>query len=212
MSGKITVKEMKHDGLVDAVASTASFFERHRLPLIILAVAAVGAAVVFGVSSYRVSNRMTAAAQSLSEAKNREDLEAVYRNYPETPSASLALIQAGAFAFSAGDYTAARDAYLLFREKYPEHTLADFAQMGIAASLEAEERWNEAIEAYRRVIAQYPDSARVPEAAFNQGRCWKNAGRLEEARRSFQELFERFPQSPYAFLARDEVAALGYSQ
>lgn len=213
MSGKkVTVKKMKHDGLVDAVASTASFFERHRLPLIILAAAAVGAAVVFGVSSYRVSSRKTAAARALSEAQTRQDLEAVYKNYPETPSGPLALIQAGAFSFSAGDYTASRNAYLLFRERYPEHTLADFAQMGIASSLEAEGRWNEAIEAYRQVIAQYPGSARVAEAAFNQGRCWREAGRLADARRSFQEVFERFPQSPYAFLARDEWAALGYSQ
>jgi len=212
MSEKITLKEMKHDGLVDAVATTATFFERHRLPLLILAVLLVTAAVVFGLFSSRASGRRAEAARLLNEAESRTDLENVYENFPETSSAPLALLRAGALAFSAEDYAAARAAYLLFLEKYPRHHLADFSQMGVAASLEAEERWGEAIDAYREMFARYPGSVRIPEAAFNQGRCWQAAGRPGEARQAFQQVYERFPQSPYAFLAREEWVALGYSQ
>ena len=49
MSAKrVSVKEMKHDGLVEAVASTATFLERHRLPLIFLAVAVAAVALAIG--------------------------------------------------------------------------------------------------------------------------------------------------------------------
>ncbi len=209
---KVSVKEMKHDGLVDAVAASASFFQRHQLGLIVLAAAVVAAAVVFGAFSYRASSRVTSAAEALSAAQSEQGLKAVYENYPETPSAPLALIQAAALAFSEGDYGSARTTYLLFREKYPEHLLAPFAQNGIASTLEAEGRWDEAIENYNLVIARYPDSALAPEAAFNRGRALLEAGRADEARPVFAELFQRYPESPYSLLARDEWVALGYSQ
>ncbi len=209
---KVTFKEMRHDGLVDAVAASASFFQRHRIGMIILVAAVVAAAVVFAVSSYRVSSRITAAAEALSAAQSGEDLKVVYENYPETPSAPLALIQAAALFFSEGDYGSARASYLLFREEYPEHILAPFAQVGLASTLEAEGRWNEAIENYNLVIARYPDSAAAPEAAFNRGRALLAAGRDNEARQAFEQLFQRYPGSPYSLLARDEWVALGYSQ
>ncbi len=211
MSAKrVSVKEMKHDGLVEAVASTATFLERHRLLLIVLATVVVGVAVVIGWISYREASHRAAAARLLSEAQGREELQAVYGSYPDTPSAPLALIQAGALSFSEGDYAAARNSYRLFEERYPEHPLADFAQMGIAASLEAEGRWNEAVEAYRLLIVRYPDSARVPEAAFGQGRCWREADRPAEAREAFRQVYRQFQQSPYARLAREEEVALEY--
>ncbi len=213
MTGKkVTVKEMKHDGLVDAVAASASFFERHRLPLLILGAAAAAAAIVIALFAYRSTGRTAAAVRELSAARTFEELAAVYENYPQTPSAPLALVQAGAFAFTEGEYGPARNYYLLFRENYPGHILAGFAQMGIASTLEAEGRWDEALAAYDRLAAVYPDSALVPQAAFNRGRCLREAGRPEEARREFKMVFERFPQSPYAFLARDEWVALGYSR
>lgn len=209
---KVTVKEMKHDGLVDAVATTATFFERHRGPLIILAVAVVAAAVTFSVISYRTTSRDRSAVREFSAAGSIEEMVAVYESYPRTPTAPLALIQAGAFAFREGEYGPARNYYLLFRENYPEHILAGFAQMGIAASLAAEGRWDEALAAYDRLISSYPDSALVPRAYFNRGRCLRQAGESEQARREFQMVFERFPQSPYAFLAREEWVALAYSR
>ncbi len=213
MSGKkVTVKEMKHDGLVDAVAASASFFERHRLPLMILGAAVAATAIVIALLAYRSTGRTAAAARELSSARTVEELAAVYENYPETPSAPLALVQAGAFAFAEGEYGPARNYYLLFREGYPEHILAAFAQMGVASTLEAEGRWDEALAAYDRLAAVFPDSALVPQAAFNRGRCLRAAGRRDEARREFKAVFERYPQSPYAFLARDEWVSLGYSR
>lgn len=209
---KVSFKEMKHDGLVDAVAASASFFQRHQLGLIVLAAALVAAAVVFGVFSYRVSSRVTTAAEALSAAQSGQELKSVYEKYPETPSAPLALIQAAALAFSEGDYGSARTTYLLFREDYPDHPLAPFAQNGVASTLEAEGRWDEAIENYNLVIARYPDSAVAPEAAFNRGRALLESGRPREARQAFGELFQRFPESPYSLLARDEWVALGYPQ
>ena len=82
--------------------------------------------------------------------------------------------------------------------------------MGIAASLQAEGRWDEAIEAYGLLIARYPDSARVPEAAFNQGCCWRDAGRPAEARKAFRQVYQLYQQSPYARLAREEEVTLEY--
>lgn len=207
---RVTVKEMKRDGLVDAVVTTASFFDRYRRPLVVLAAAVAVAAVIFAVFSYRASSRAVAAVGAFSTARTVEELTAVYENYPQTPTAPLALIQAGAFAFNRGEYSPARNYYLLFQENYPGHILADYAQMGIAASLEAESRWDEALEAYDRLAALYPDSVLVAQAHFNRGRCLRAAEDTEGARREFQTVFERYPQNPYAFLAREEWVALGY--
>ncbi len=201
---------MKRDGLVDAVATTASFFDRYRRPLVILAAAVAVAAVVFAFFSYRATSQAVAAVGAFSTARTVEELAAIYENYPRTPTAPLALIQAGAFAFNRGEYPLARNYYLLFQENYPGHILADYAQMGIASSLEAESRWDEALKAYDRLAALYPDSVLVAQTHFNRGRCRRAAEDIEGARQEFQLVFERFPQNPYAFLAREEWVALGY--
>lgn len=205
---KITVKEMKHDGLVDAVVASASFMRRYRGAVLILVAVVVVVVVVLTAVSYHEASAITAAADELSRVRSKEDLRAVYQQYPETPSAPLALVQLGAVLYDDSEFEEARDSYQLFLKRYPQHPLSAFARMGISYCLESEEKLEEAIAGYGRIGEVYPASSLVAEAGVNIGRCQARLGRRQDALMAYRVVIERFPRSMYAGLAREELVHL----
>ncbi len=205
---KITVKEMKHDGLVDAVATTATFMQRYQVAFIALSVILVLAVVVFAAVFYHAASRVEKGESDLSQARSKEDLRAVFDQFPNTPSGALALIQLAAVLYDEGEFDQAEETYQLFISKYPEHPLAAFAQMGVAYCLESKGKLEEAVAGYGLIESRYPASSLVPEAGVNRGRCLAGLGRNNEALESYRSVIERFPQSMFAGLAREELVSL----
>ena len=210
MSDKITVKEMKHDGLVDAAVTTASFMRNYRTVVLSLAGVVIIAVIVVAAYISHSSSLIENAEQSLSQARSKDDLRAVCEEYPDTPSAPLALIQLAAIQYDEKEFGPAGESYQLFLQQYPRHRLADFAQMGIAYSLEGKGEWAAAIEKYGAVGDLYPGSSLSAEADLNAGRCRVRLGRIQPAINSYREVIERFPRSMYAALAREELVQLLY--
>ena len=207
---KITVKEMKHDGLVDAVATTTTFMRKYRGVFFILGgVVIIVAVIIAAVISHSASVKEKAE-QALNQARSRDQLQAVYEEYPDTPSAPLALIQLGAVQYDGNEYVQALESYQLFLKSYRAHRLADFARMGIAYCRESEGKWDAAIQEYRNIENAYPNSSLAAEAALNIGRCQARQGQIQIALISYRDVLERFPQSMYAALAREELVDLLY--
>ncbi|MFH1039219.1 MAG: tetratricopeptide repeat protein [PVC group bacterium] len=205
---KITVKEMRHDGLVDAVATTASFMRRYRAAALVLGIILVAGAVIFAAVSYHTAGTIARAETELGAARSREDLRAVFDRYPDTPAAPLALIQLAAALYDAGEFDQARDTYRLFIGRYAAHRLAPFAQMGAAYCLESAGKLEEALAGYGRIGERYPGSSLEPEAGVNRGRCLVRLGRYDEALEAYRSVIERFPRTMYAGLAREELVSL----
>lgn len=207
---KITVKEMKHDGLVDAAVTTASFMRVHRSAFLILAIIiVVGAAVVAAFVSHSTS-LIDKSTLALSQARTKEDLLKVFEEYSETPSAPLAVISLASLQYNEGEFGSARESYQKFLKHYPDHSLAGFAEMGAGFCLESEGELEAAVDKYEGVINLYPNSSLGAEAALNVARCRVGLGRFQDAIASCREVIENYPQSLYAALAREELVHLLY--
>lgn len=91
-------------------------------------------------------------------------------------------------------------------------------QFAVAAGHYGQERWQEACEAFEKMLATHPDHKRANQARFFYGEALAQLNRPEEARRQFAELLRRDPDHRYArqalfrsgeaaYLAGDAAAA-----
>ncbi|MBI5207159.1 MAG: outer membrane protein assembly factor BamD [Candidatus Firestonebacteria bacterium] len=71
---------------------------------------------------------------------------------------SKRLYKTGEFYFDNDKHEAAVIYYKNVIEEYPETKWAAYAQFGIAETFEKESDWNKAIQAYRKLLEDYPDS------------------------------------------------------
>ena len=203
-----TRKGLQHDGLVDAVSSSAAQFQKHSRAYIAAFAAIVILALVAAAVFYRRSASRAEAARILNTARSSAALEEIVQKYPGTPSASLALLALGDFLFRQGQYEAAQGRYRLFLETYPEHELAGFAQMGIGYCQESQGKLEEAINAYRLVEQKFSGSSLGAEALFNVGRCQAALERVPEALITYDLIVSQYPQSSFVSAAREQTARL----
>ncbi len=205
---KVSRKELKHDGLLDLLSSSALHFQTHRKTYISLIALLVVAGIVLGAVLYQNAQKNERAAKILNRPQGIASLVEVSKKYPKTPSAPLALLALAGTYYRSEKYLEAGSAYQLFLQRYPDHELASFAAMGAAYSRESEGVLNDAITRYRQVGRKYPNSSLVAEAAFNIGRCWLELNRTEDAVAAYRELIERYPESMYSRLAGEELVKL----
>ena len=67
----------------------------------------------------------------------------------------------------------ATQAYRTLVKEYPDSARAADARYWLAASLEQDQRWDEAAEAYTEFLARHPDQRMLgKEARLNRVRCW----------------------------------------
>jgi|GEM_PF-1020002 len=211
MSGdKITVKEMKHDGLVDAVVTTATFMQKYRTAFLSLAAAVVIVTIAIAAYISHSASRVKEAEQALILARSTVELQSVCEEYSDTPTAPLARIQLAAVHYDEKDFLQSRESYQIFLKQYPRHRLAPFALMGIAYCMESEREWAAAIDKYGTVGKLYPGSSLLAESGLNTGRCQVRMGEIQPAINSYREVIDTFPQSMYAALAREELVHLLY--
>ncbi len=108
-----------------------------------------------------------------------------------------------------GRYPLAIQGYRDFLARYPNADLADNAEYGLGECFFAEAAFDSAAVAYAQVGARWPKGDRAAAALYKLGLCQERLGRAAEARRSFQELINRFPGAGEAGLARERLGAKG---
>ena len=105
-----------------------------------------------------------------------------------------------------GRYAMALTGYREFLKRFPEHDLADNAQYGAGECFFAQSQFDSALVEYARVGATWGRGDRAPASLYKLGLCEERLGRNADARRSFEDLVARFPQSGEAQLARDRIS------
>ena len=105
-----------------------------------------------------------------------------------------------------GRYAMALTGYREFLKRFPEHDLADNAQYGAGECFFAQARFDSALVEYSRVGATWSRGDRAPAALYKLGLCEERLGRANDAKRTFEELVQKFPQSGEAQLARDRLS------
>jgi tol-pal system protein YbgF len=86
--------------------------------------------------------------------------------------------------------------------------LAANAQYWIGESYFHLHDYRTAIEAQRRLLGYFPDSAKVPDALLIIGTAESNMGDNAAARKTFEELIARYPSTESAEKAKARLAKL----
>ena len=62
-------------------------------------------------------------------------------------------------------------------------------------------------EKFVATVDDYPNGNKVADALFKAGKCLEALGQSQQARQTFQEVLDRFPQSAAAAGARERLAS-----
>lgn len=112
--------------------------------------------------------------------------------------------------FGKGRLDDARAAFEQIFASDPGNDLADNALYWIGETHYVQGRFAEAIDAYRRIVAEYGQENKAPDAMLKIGMSQSRLGDLAMARSTFEHLVERFPYSTAAAIARQEVERIRY--
>jgi tol-pal system protein YbgF len=145
---------------------------------------------------------------------------------PQRPSAASLqpqdIYQAAYIDFSKGSYSLAIAGFREFLRRYPDHELAGSAQYWIgeaylslargfsdsAQSDRATESLEQAVQEFKKVLANYPRADKVPTALYKEALALIDLKQPAQAQARLQYLVDNFPRSEETTLARERLAAL----
>jgi tol-pal system protein YbgF len=116
--------------------------------------------------------------------------------------------QAAFDLISARKYAEAGAGFETFLAQFPTSPLADNAQYWLAETHYVRGQFAEALPEFRKVIEQYPQSAKLPDALLKIGYCQIELGDRNAARTSLQEVMRQFPDTTAARLASQRLSSL----
>jgi predicted negative regulator of RcsB-dependent stress response len=167
-------------------------------PILAVLVIVVGG---FGYYYYSLDQREqleASARAALVQAKTPEDLVKVADQFPGTDQAALALLNAAQFSFAKQDYAGAiQDYQRIIQASTPHPELQDSAQVGLASTLEATGKADDAITAYLVVAHEGAKSPYAPFAYNAVARLYEERGDKEKERSILIETASLDPDSPF---------------
>lgn len=104
-----------------------------------------------------------------------------------------------------GHFDKAQKALEKFVERWPTHQLADNALYWLGECLYAQKKFLEALQAFQRVIRDYPDGNKVPDSMLKTGLCYQNLGEPTQARKVLLQVAEIYPGSGAARIALERA-------
>jgi TolA-binding protein len=127
------------------------------------------------------------------------------------PADNAALIADANRSLQSNDLVRLRALATALLSRAPQDPLADDARMLLGQASMREQRWATAIQEFRRLVADYPQGDRVPDALAEMAEGFVRLGWCTEAQRSLRLIVDRYASSPRAAAARtrlDEVRRL----
>jgi tol-pal system protein YbgF len=116
--------------------------------------------------------------------------------------------QAAFDMISARRYAEAGTAFQTFLSQFPTSPLADNAQYWLAETYYVRGQFDTALPEFRKVLEQYPQSAKLPDALLKVGYCQIELGDNAAARTSLQEVMRQYPDTTAARLASQRLSGL----
>lgn len=143
-------------------------------------------------------------------------LSALWSNFKKPApvgSKPEAIYARGTQEFQDGDYKKAREYYTRLKEEHPLHDLAILAELGIADAYYSDKEYLEAENSYNDFIMLYPTNENVPYAHYQTAMChYQQIGAIDrdqtetvKAKREFEKLMARYPQSKFSTLAEKMI-------
>ena len=140
-------------------------------------------------------------------ARSLELAKQVYGQYGSAPSGVEAHRLAGDNAFWTGDFKNAVSEYRRYLDKVKTGLLADAARRSLAYALESDRQPLEAAKIYDQLVGRF-DRTSSAEFLVGAARCYRTAGKNDEAVRRLKRVDEEFGDTSYAQQARVELGEL----
>lgn len=178
-------------------------------PLVAAVVLVLGG---FGYYYYLQSQRdilETQGHDALVQAKTPEDLAKVADQFPGTHQATLALSSAANNLFAKKDYAGAiKDYQRIIDTADTSAELRDSAQLGLASTLEADGKGDDAIKAYLAVAHRGKESPYAPFAYHAAAEIYDQQGNKEKERDVLMQAVSLGTDSPFLKQAEAKLKAL----
>lgn len=110
--------------------------------------------------------------------------------------------------FTVGQWALCIEGFETYLRGFGRTDMADDAQYYIGECRHKDNKLTEAVDAYNRVISNYPKGDRVPDAYYKRGIVFSEMGQIDRARESFELLMKQFPDSDLARLAKQNLDRL----
>ncbi|HNQ89152.1 MAG TPA: tetratricopeptide repeat protein [Verrucomicrobiota bacterium] len=116
------------------------------------------------------------------------DLLKVAQEYPSTSAGERALLLAAGNLYAEGRYAEAQTRFEEFRKQHAGSLLAPVAALGVASSLDALDKMDEALGAYQGIVNQYPTESVAARAQLAMGAIYESKNQPDQAFRVYDEL------------------------
>jgi tol-pal system protein YbgF len=100
--------------------------------------------------------------------------------------------------YAAGRFARASDGFETFLSKYPDHEYAGNAQYWLGECFYSEQKYDRAIEAFKRTVERYPQGSKAPDALLKMSAALNHLGQSQHAEAALEALRSRYPDSPAA--------------
>jgi tol-pal system protein YbgF len=135
-----------------------------------------------------------------------------------TPTAAPAQVGAGmspsklwdlAYSdYAAGQWALAIQGFETYLRAFPKSAQSDDAQLYIGEALQLDGKFKEAIAAFDKVISDYPQGDRVPDAYYKRGLMYSRLNQNDKARESFELAIKKYPDSEASRLSKQVLDRL----
>ena len=125
------------------------------------------------------------------------------------PLSPVAAYQEAQKSFINQDYEASLAQYREYSRRYPDTDYAGNAQFWQGECYYRLEKYEEAIQEFDKLRANFPTSSKVPIAINNQAAAHLRLGQTTRAVELLQELVENYPMAPAAARAKTKLQELG---
>jgi tol-pal system protein YbgF len=110
--------------------------------------------------------------------------------------------------FTVGQWALCIEGFDTYLRGFGRTDYADDAQFYIGECRKSQNQLTEAVDAYNRVISNYPKGDRVPDAYYKRGVTLGEMGQIDRARESFEILMKQYPETDLARLAKQQLDRL----
>ena len=174
-----------------------AWFETHKKQVAWIVAALLLFGFIAGFMSWRNNEKQVSASEELSlviasaapgQPPTAEAYLKVAADHPDTAAAARALMLGASRLFVEGKFSEAQAQFETYLRLYGGTDLAGQAHLGVAASLEALGRTNEALAAYKQVAERRANEVVGPQARLALGRLYNMQGNPKLARDTFQQL------------------------
>lgn len=111
-------------------------------------------------------------------------------------------------ALKAGNYKGAIDGFRGFVAAYPASPLASNAQYWLGEAFYVNRDYQNAITSFQKVVSDWPDSRKAPDAMVKVGFTQSAMGRNGDARVTLEEVVRKYPGTEAASLASERLKRL----